>query len=72
LSSFQKYSIEAIVEGHHVLVCVPTGSGKTLVALLAILLQAFDQNKRAILTTPIKALSNQKFSEFTSCLTDSE
>ena len=30
LSDFQKYAIEAIVEGHHTLSCVPTGSGKTL------------------------------------------
>ena len=30
LSNFQKYSIEAIVEGKHALVCVPTGSGKII------------------------------------------
>ena len=36
LSDFQKYAIEAIVEGHHTLSCVPTGSGKTLPCIFAI------------------------------------
>ena len=63
LSNFQKYSIEAIVEGHHVLVCVPTGSGKTLPAEFAI--EYFvSQKKKVIYTSPIKALSNQKFYDF--------
>ena len=42
----------------------PTGSGKTAVALIAIL-QAFRRGKRAVYTSPIKALSNQKYAEFT-------
>ena len=63
LSSFQKFSIEAIVEGHHVLVCVPTGSGKTLPGEFAI--EHFvKQGKKVIYTSPIKALSNQKFYDF--------
>lgn len=63
LSSFQKYSIESIVEGHHVLVCVPTGSGKTLPGEFAI--EYFvKQGKKVIYTSPIKALSNQKFYDF--------
>ena len=63
LSDFQKYSIEAIVEGHHALICVPTGSGKTLPAEFAI--QFFTNiGKRVIYTSPIKALSNQKFYDF--------
>ena len=45
------------------LAMAPTGSGKTAVALLAIL-QAFTRGQRAIYTSPIKALSNQKFAEF--------
>lgn len=63
LSSFQKYAIEAIVEGHNVLVCAPTGSGKTLPADFAI--DYFvGKGKRVIYTSPIKALSNNKYYEF--------
>ena len=63
LSDFQKYAIEAIVEGHHVLVTAHTGSGKTLPAEFAI--EFFVKSgKRVIYTSPIKALSNQKYSEF--------
>jgi superfamily II RNA helicase len=63
LSSFQKYAIEAVVEGHHTLVTAHTGSGKTLPAEFAI--QYFTQKgKKVIYTSPIKALSNQKYYEF--------
>jgi len=64
LSSFQKFAIEAIVEGHHSLSCVPTGSGKTMPAIFAI--DFFTgKGKKVIYTSPIKALSNQKYYEFT-------
>jgi len=64
LSSFQKYAIEAIIEGNHILVTAHTGSGKTLPAEFAI--EHFVKNgKKVIYTSPIKALSNQKFYEFT-------
>jgi superfamily II RNA helicase len=64
LSDFQKYAIEAIVEGHHALTTAHTGSGKTLAAEFAI--QYFtSQGKKVIYTSPIKALSNQKYYEFT-------
>ena len=64
LSSFQKFAIEAIVEGNHILVTAHTGSGKTLPAEFAI--EYFvSQGKKVIYTAPIKALSNQKFYEFT-------
>ena len=63
LSDFQKYAIEAIIEKQHVLVTAHTGSGKTLPAEFAI--QHFvAQGKKVIYTSPIKALSNQKFHEF--------
>ena len=64
LSDFQKYAIQSIVEGNHVLVTAHTGSGKTLPAEFAI--QHFaKQGKKVIYTSPIKALSNQKYYEFT-------
>ena len=64
LSDFQKYAIEGIVTKNHVLVTAHTGSGKTLPAEFAI--QHFvGQQKKVIYTSPIKALSNQKFYEFT-------
>ena len=63
LSDFQKYAIEAIVEGHHALVTAHTGSGKTLPAEFA-LNYFVAKGKRLIYTSPIKALSNQKYSEF--------
>lgn len=64
LSPFQKQAIAAIVDGNHVLVCAPTGSGKTLPAEFAI--DYFTKmGKRVIYTSPIKALSNQKYYDFT-------
>jgi len=63
LSDFQKYAIEGIVENSHVLVTAHTGSGKTLPAEFAI--EYFTGlGKKVIYTSPIKALSNQKFFEF--------
>jgi antiviral helicase SKI2 len=63
LSDFQKYAIEAIVKGHHVLITAHTGSGKTLPAEFAIQ-YLVSQGKKVIYTSPIKALSNQKYYEF--------
>ena len=64
LSSFQKYAIEAILLQQHVLITAHTGSGKTLPAEFAIE-HLVAQGKKVIYTSPIKALSNQKFYEFT-------
>ena len=64
LHDFQKWSIEATVTGNHVLICCPTGTGKTLPGEFA--LQYFhSKGKKTIYTTPIKALSNEKFHAFT-------
>ena len=64
LHIFQKFAIEAIIEGHHVLATAPTGSGKTLPGDFSI--DFFhSKGKKIIYTTPIKALSNQKFYDFT-------
>ena len=63
LSDFQKYAIEAIEKDKHILVTAHTGSGKTLPAEYAI--QKFHKlGKKVVYTSPIKSLSNQKFSEF--------
>jgi superfamily II RNA helicase len=65
LSSFQKHAIEAIVEGNHILVTAHTGSGKTLPAEFAIEhFTSLPIKKKVIYTSPIKALSNQKFYDF--------
>jgi len=64
LSDFQKYAIEAIVKQQHVLITAHTGSGKTLPAEFAIT-HFKKQGKKVIYTSPIKALSNQKYYEFT-------
>jgi len=64
LSDFQKLAVDSIEQGHHVLVTAHTGSGKTLPAEHAIRFFT-DQGKRVIYTAPIKALSNQKYNEFT-------
>lgn len=63
LSPFQELAIHALSNGHHSLSCVPTGSGKTVPALFAI--DYFTkQGKRVFYTSPVKALSNQKYYEF--------
>ena len=63
LSDFQKYSIKSIVDGDHSLVMAKTGCGKTVAAEFAI--QYFvNQGKQVIYTSPIKALSNQQFYNF--------
>jgi len=69
LHIFQKYSIEAIIEGQHILATAPTGSGKTLPGEFSI--DYFhSKGKKVIYTTPIKALSNQKFYDFTNKYTN--
>ena len=64
LHDFQKWSIESIVTGNHVLVCCPTGSGKTFSGEFAIH-YFHSKSKKVIYTSPIKALSNEKFYNFT-------
>ena len=60
LDSFQLEAIAHLAEGQSVMVAAPTGTGKTLVAEYAIWL-AQQRNQRVIYTTPLKALSNQKY-----------
>lgn len=60
LDPFQEHAVAALDQGHNVLVCAKTGSGKTLVAEYAIA-DALRRGQRVFYTTPIKSLSNQKF-----------
>ena len=60
---FQRDAIAAVADGESVVVTAPTGAGKTLVAEAAIHL-AVAAGKRAFYTTPLKALSNQKYGDF--------
>ncbi len=63
LDTFQEKAVEAIENNHTVVVSAPTGSGKTLIADFIIEKHKNDQ-KRIIYTAPIKALSNQKYRDF--------
>ena len=60
LDDFQVEGARSLERGNSVLVCAPTGSGKTVVGEFAVQL-ALSQGRRCFYTTPIKALSNQKF-----------
>ncbi|MBV9484477.1 MAG: DEAD/DEAH box helicase, partial [Frankiaceae bacterium] len=64
LDPFQIEACEALEDGHGVLVAAPTGSGKTLVGEFAVHL-ALRAGGKCFYTTPIKALSNQKFHDLT-------
>ena len=59
LDPFQQRACEALEDGHGVLVCAPTGAGKTVVGEFAVHL-ALSEGSKCFYTTPIKALSNQK------------
>ncbi|KAI9754256.1 MAG: ATP-dependent RNA helicase mtr4 [Chaenotheca gracillima] len=63
LDPFQQVSIASIERGESVLVSAHTSAGKTVVAEYAIA-QSLKNNQRVIYTSPIKALSNQKYREF--------
>lgn len=62
VDDFQFEAFASVDEGVNVLVSAPTGSGKTLVATYAID-RVLEEGGRAFYTTPLKALSNQKFNE---------
>ena len=64
LHDFQKWCVESIVTGNHVLITAPTGTGKTFGGEFAIN-YFVTKGKKVIYTTPIKALSNEKFYSFT-------
>ncbi|AEA25475.1 DEAD/DEAH box helicase domain protein [Pseudonocardia dioxanivorans CB1190] len=62
LDGFQRAACDALEDGHGVLVCAPTGAGKTVVGEFAVHL-ALAQGLKCFYTTPIKALSNQKYAD---------
>lgn len=62
VDDFQQEAISHVVDGVDTLVVAPTGSGKTYIALEAIN-ATLSQKKRAVYTTPLKALSNTKYNE---------
>src|SRR5437667_174333 len=63
LDDFQLQANHSLVEGRSVLVCAPTGAGKTVVGEFGVWL-ALQRGGKAFYTTPLKALSNQKFGDF--------
>jgi superfamily II RNA helicase len=63
LDGFQREAMAAIEAGKSTVVCAPTGSGKTLIAEFAIA-EALEKGLKLFYTTPLKALSNQKFNDF--------
>lgn len=62
LDDFQVRACRALEGGHGVLVCAPTGAGKTVVGEFAVHL-ALAAGRKCFYTTPIKALSNQKHND---------
>ena len=63
LDDFQKDACNCISAGKSVVVCAPTGAGKTVIAEHAIH-KALEEDKKVFYTTPLKALSNQKYNDF--------
>ncbi len=63
LDPFQQEAIGHLDEGRSVLVCAPTGTGKTIVADFLVN-RALSEGRRVIYTAPVKALSNQKFRDY--------
>jgi superfamily II DNA or RNA helicase len=62
LDGFQRDAVEKTISGSSVVVCAPTGAGKTVIAVAAAV-PVLAAGQRVIYTTPLKALSNQKLYE---------
>ena len=67
LDEFQREGTRVLIDGRSLVVSAPTGSGKTLIGETTIM-NALMRGKKAIYTTPLKALSNQKLQSFKRCL----
>lgn len=72
LDPFQIAGCHALEAGRSVLVAAPTGAGKTIVGEFAIHLAMQEPGEKAFYTTPMKALSNQKFRELQDVYGESE
>ncbi len=71
LDDFQREACEALERGSGVLVCAPTGAGKTVVGEFAVhlaLRPTARRPRKCFYTTPIKALSNQKYHDLVDAL----
>ncbi|MEU4161252.1 DEAD/DEAH box helicase [Actinoplanes sp. NPDC026670] len=66
LDDFQREACEVLERGSGVLVCAPTGAGKTVVGEFAVHLALRSGQRKCFYTTPIKALSNQKYHDLVS------
>jgi ATP-dependent RNA helicase HelY len=64
LDPFQLQACASLEDGRSVLVAAPTGAGKTMVAAFAVALAMRHPTAKVFYTTPMKALSNQKYQEF--------
>merc|ERR1712146_251016 len=64
LDEYQELASKALQQSESVIVSAPTSSGKTTIALAALHLSLQKPGGRAVFCAPIKALSNQMFSEF--------
>ena len=67
LDTFRRRSLRALVRSKSIVLTAPTGAGKTVVAEMAIAL-ALCKRRRLFYTTPLKALSNQKFFDLKKCI----
>ncbi|KAK2994386.1 hypothetical protein RJ640_029501 [Escallonia rubra] len=70
IDKFQRLAVQAFLRGFSVVVSAPTSSGKTLIAEAAAV-ATVAKGRRLFYTTPLKALSNQKFREFRETFGDS-
>jgi ATP-dependent RNA helicase HelY len=72
LDAFQFAACDAVDQGRSVLVAAPTGAGKTIIAEFAIWLAMRQPTAKVFYTTPMKALSNQKYAELVQAYGESE
>lgn len=64
LNPAQKKSVKAgLLEGNHILACTPTGSGKTAIALLAMVKQLVENRGKVVYLVPLRALASEKFKD---------